>query len=156
MADTENSIQEIGIPTITMTVDPSDEVQWPVDKTLSISEEAADAKATGDAINNVAADVADLMADVGAIQAWTGEDIPLNSSAGSTSIADAFLDVIGTTYPVGSIIMTASSDAPSFSGTWVEVGITATWAQLKSGKRDYAELEDGETGGTVHFWLRTE
>lgn len=53
MADTENSIIEDGIPEITMQVDVMTTVPAPVDPTLSIQGQAADAKATGDAINNL-------------------------------------------------------------------------------------------------------
>ena len=68
----------------------------------------------------------------------------------------AIAGIAGDFYPVGSIYMTASSSAPTFTGTWVEIAITATWSQLRNGKRDYEPLESGDTGGTVHFWLRTE
>ena len=53
MADnpnTEQSIEETGIPEITLVLTVMETVQAPVDATLSISGEAADAKATGDAI----------------------------------------------------------------------------------------------------------
>ena len=56
MADnpnTENSIQEEGIPEITLTLSVMETVQAPVDDTLSVAGEAADAKATGDAIANL-------------------------------------------------------------------------------------------------------
>ena len=56
MADnpnTENSIEESGIPEITLTLSVMETVQAPIDDTLSIAGEAADAKATGDAIANV-------------------------------------------------------------------------------------------------------
>ena len=67
----------------------------------------------------------------------------------------AISGIVGESYPVGSIYMSTRATAPTFTGTWIEIGITATWSQLKTGKRDYAELESGDTGGTVHFWLRT-
>lgn len=67
----------------------------------------------------------------------------------------AIAGIVTDTYPVGSIYMTTSTSAPVFDGTWVEIGITATWTQLKTGKRDYEALETGDTGGSVHFWLRT-
>ena len=50
MADTENSIETEGIPEITLALEVMDTVQAPVDDTLSIEGEAADAKAVGDAI----------------------------------------------------------------------------------------------------------
>ena len=130
--------------------------QTAVDKTLSISDMAADAKATGDAIANVAADLADAIADISDIEDWTGEDIPVSSAPGASSIADAISALVGESYPVGSIYMTVSNYPPSFIGTWVEIAITATWQQLKTGQRGYTELEEGQTGGSVHFWLRTE
>lgn len=86
-------------------------------------------------------------------------DMPADSKKTGEEIANLAAEIagiIGQSYPVGTIVMTTNSTAPLFTGTWVEVGITATWTQLKNGKRDYTELEDGDTGGTVHFWLRTE
>ena len=50
MADTDNSIETQGIPEITLQMEVMDTVQAPVDATLSISGEAADAQATGNAI----------------------------------------------------------------------------------------------------------
>lgn len=50
MADTENNIATEGIPEISLQLQVMDTVQAPVDATLSIAGEAADAKATGDAI----------------------------------------------------------------------------------------------------------
>lgn len=187
--NTGTSISEQGIPQLTMRVNAANSVQWPVDATLSVEDEAADAKATGDAINAVAGDVSDLAADVAdinartgadipidgepeadsiadvvtavsndvaAIKEWTGEDIPLTDDDESPTIAEAIAGITMDTYPVGSIFMTVSSEAPEFEGTWVEIAVTATWNQLKTGRRGYTALESGETGGDVHFWLRTE
>ena len=53
MADTENSIETEGIPEITLRLTVMDTVTAPVDPTLSIAGQAADAKATGDAISNL-------------------------------------------------------------------------------------------------------
>ena len=50
MADTDNSIVQDGIPEITLVLTVMDTVMAPVDPTLSIAGQAADAKATGDAI----------------------------------------------------------------------------------------------------------
>lgn len=86
-------------------------------------------------------------------------DMPADAKEVGDKINDleaAIAGVVGDSYPVGTIYMTTNIEPPAFTGTWVEIGITATWSQLKTGKRDYAELEEGDTGGTVHFWLRTE
>ena len=54
--NTENSIEETsGIPEITLTLEVMETMQAPVDATLSISGQAADAKATGDAISSLQA-----------------------------------------------------------------------------------------------------
>ena len=53
MADTENNILDEGIPVITLELTVMETVQAPIDPTLSISGQAADAKATGDAISTV-------------------------------------------------------------------------------------------------------
>lgn len=127
MADpnTEQSIQDIGIPVLNFTVAPSQVIYSPVDKTLSISEMPADAKATGDAIANLAADISDLYNNM---------------------------------YPVGSVYMTIADTLPAFIssiGTWEEVLIPMTWGDIRTGTRNYAEMESGQTGGTLHMWLRT-
>jgi hypothetical protein len=59
-----------GIPEITLQMEANSVVQSPVDPTLSISGQAADAKATGDAIAAINAeitDILDLLFPVGAI-----------------------------------------------------------------------------------------
>ena len=153
----QNSIEETGgIPVIEETMEVSGMTQAAVDKTLTIPEMAADAKATGDAINAVKEDLTDLATDVGDIESWTGADIPLNGEPDAPTIAEAMSDLVGEAYPVGSIYMTTANGAPSFGGTWEEILITATWSQLKTGKRGYENMPEGETGGLVHFWLRTE
>lgn len=90
MPNTEQSIEETGgVPVVEVEMEVSGMTQTAVDKTLSIADMAADAKATGDAIDQVAGDVADLAADVADIEQWTGEDIPLNSENNAPSVADA-------------------------------------------------------------------
>ena len=153
----QNSIEETGgIPVVEETVEVSGMTQAAVDKTLTIPDMAADAKATGDAIDAVADDLTNLASDVSDIEQWSGEDIPVNGNAGSPTIAEALASMTGDAYPVGSVYMTTSNEAPSFGGTWVEILVTATLAQLKTGKRSYENMPEGETGGLIHFWLRTE
>ena len=50
-------MSETNIPEITLTLDVMDTVQAPVDNTLSVSGQAADAKAVGDAISALSAAV---------------------------------------------------------------------------------------------------
>lgn len=80
MADTENSIETAGIPEITLTLQVMDTVQAPVDATLSIQGEAADAKATGDAIaalnSTLTAAIAALF-PIGAIYVTTSSTAPV-------------------------------------------------------------------------------
>lgn len=90
----------------------------------------------------------------------TGADIPVNGESGAQTVAEV-LGGIGTRiseavqglYPVGIIVATTSATAPAFGfGTWVEIRITATWADLEAGNRNFAE---GAGSGSVHYWRRT-
>ena len=101
--------ESIGIPEIEVEVTVDHEVQWPVDKTLTIPDQAADAKETGDAIADLAADVADLAGNV-----------------------------TDTLYPVGTILMTTSTTAPIDEGTWEEIVVPMTWGDAKNGTRSYS------------------
>ena len=55
-------------------------------------------------------------------------------------------------FPVGSIYMSVSANAPTFGGTWVEIKMPMTWGDLEDGNRSYI---NGAGSGTVHFWRRT-
>lgn len=157
MADTENSLNETsGIPEIDYEVEVFGMTQAEVDKTLTIEDCAADAKAVGDRFGDVEGDIGDMDAAIRKIQGWTGEDIQLKDGSTQT-IAGAIEDLqkrtIQNVYPVGSIYMSTSAEPPSIEGTtWEEVLITATWSQLKNGMRSH---EVGVSTGTVHFWRRT-
>ena len=125
-----------GIPEVTFTLQVSQVVQAPIDDTLSIEGMAADAKATGDAIN---AAKAELQEEIDAIE--TGVD----SGA-------------GTLFPVGSVYISTSDTAPTFGGStwaWQEIKIPATWGDIEDGFRSYEAVESGDATGTLHFWKRT-
>lgn len=80
MADTENSILEEGIPEITLRLTVMETVQAPVDATLSIAGQAADAKATGDAISAVQTALTAAIAalfPIGAIYVTTSDTAPV-------------------------------------------------------------------------------
>lgn len=133
--NTPSSIDE-GIPRVTFSLRVSETQQAPVDDTLSISGMAADAKATGDAI---AAAKAELEEEIDAIE--TDVD-----------------SVIGKLYPVGAMYISTSATAPTFGGNtwqWQEVKIPATWGDIEDGFRSYAAVEQGDTTGTLHLWIRT-
>ena len=192
---------------IEMAVQAVNAITVPIDDTLSISGEAADAKATGDAlalkadkselqaavtvdgqsadaqghilvypehIQMSASDQTTLKAKITAIDSKTGQDIPVRSGSQQT-IAQALENVgtaqtaqtipmsdatgaptiaamIASLFPVGAIYASINNTAPTFFGTWQEIKMVATWADLKAGFRNYA---DGVSTGTVHFWRRT-
>lgn len=110
-------------------------VQAPIDDTLTIAGMAADAKATGEAIEAV--------------------EETLQESIGTVS--DNLAAVRGILFPVGSVVITTSSTAPTFGGTnwnWQEIMIPATWGDIQNGARSYTEKGETDTPGTLHFWLR--
>lgn len=159
MPNTEQSIEETGgVPVVEVEMEVSGMTQTAVDKTLSIADMAADAKATGDAIDQVAGDVADLAADVADIEQWTGEDIPLNTEDDAPTIAEAFANILENLYPVGSLYVTAANALPaviSAAGTWKEIAVPLTWNDLKKGTRSYIETDNTFQPGNLRFWLRT-
>ena len=108
MADTENSIEESGIPEITMQLQAvQDVIEAAVDNTLTIEGEAAEAKATGDRIR--------------ALEARTAEDIPMNDEPDAESIADA----------IEALDEKTGSDIASATGTGVPT-IAAALATLEA------------------------
>lgn len=119
------------IPEISFSLTPSESVPTPVDETLTISGQAADAAAVGDAIS-----------DLGTT---TAENLAAAVSAINAAIAALF--------PVGAVYASVSSTAPVFYGTWVEIVIPTTWGDLNTGNRSFTS---GTGEGTLHFWQRTE
>ena len=133
--NTGNSIEEQGIPEITLQLRVMETVQAPIDPTLTIEGEAADAKATGDAI----------------AAARTALQEEIDTLGGNITT------LIGLLFPVGCIYVSTSASAPTFGGTnwnWQEIMIPATWGDVLHGARSYQAKGSGDTPGTVHFWLR--
>lgn len=179
---TDSSIQDIGIPEIQVEVSAMEEVQWPVDPTLSIAEEAADAKATGEAIQAAILGASSRMDDMeealsasitqteSLLRAEMEEDYSALSAAiqQSTSTLNGAIEALSSRldgdiggvdeklesmFPVGSILITASATTPAFGfGTWAEVVMPMTWGDLKNGTRSF---QTGTGTGTIHFWMRT-
>lgn len=157
MPNTEENIQENSIPELSFTVEPSQNVQTPVDKTLSIAEMAAEAKATGDAIATLESAISDLNTDMAEVSTRTAADIRMGASDTRT-ITEALTEMqtnFGlSVYPIGSVYFSVTGEAPQMDGTWVEIVIPMTWGDAKNGTRNYRQVRVGETTGTLKLWLR--
>ena len=173
MSDTINTQESIddGIPEVTFTMEVNDVVQAPIDDTLTISGEAADAKATGDAIaalkteleeeiDTVDDKLPDLKTELeGEIDDAKGDlQDAIDAVAGDVDdLETALAAVAGTLFPVGSVFVSTSSTAPTFGGAnwnWQEIMIPVTYGDLMDGSRSYEAVVEGDVPGTLHFWLR--
>ena len=133
MADTENSLNETsGIPEIDYEVEVFGMTQAEVDKTLTIEDCAADAKAVGDRFGNVEGDISDLDAAIQEINARTGEDIRLKPGteqtvsaaieAANTRMASAIQMSTEDTRNTKDAIDSVASGLSNLSGTVTELG----------------------------------
>lgn len=89
MPNTEQSIEEIGIPEVSVSVEVSGMTMVPVDKSLSIPDMAADAAKTGSEIADLIADVAEINGNLAVLDVKNGTLIPMTGETGSESIYSA-------------------------------------------------------------------
>lgn len=122
MADTGSAIDQIeNIPEIEFTLHAFPSCTAPVDPTLTIAEQAADAKATGDAVNELQANVGDTeMALMDDYLHMSPQEIPAEKKRNVQSE----LGLVDLIYPVGAFYISFSNVSPGtlFSGTqWEQI-----------------------------------
>ena len=108
--NTQNSINETGgIPEIEVSLEVSGMTQTPVDKTLTISDMAADAKAVGDKFADVDSDIYNIETALSGIETKTGDEIPLTGESGSQTITEA---ISGALSEIATVNAKTGSDIP--------------------------------------------
>ena len=144
---TEQSIQDSieetgGIPDVEMELEVNGMMQMPVDKSLSLSDMAADAKVTGDAI-------ADINSDLSEIFGWTGENLNVSAEEEKT-IAEKFGDVddaleaIGDTFDhlTGSRIPVSDTDTTTIAAKIDAIDNAITGISRRTGSDLKVSAED--------------
>lgn len=132
MPNTEQSIVSLGgIPEVEVSLEVSGMTQTPVDKTLTISDMAADAKTVGDKFADVDSDIYSLETSLSGVDAKTGADIPITGETGADTIATVVAgmqeDIAGIDAKTGSNIPItgetgADSIADAVSGAVTRIG----------------------------------
>lgn len=122
MAETGTAIDQIAnIPEIAFTLHAFPSCTAPVDTTLTLAEQAADAKATGDAVSELRANVADTeMALMDDYLHISPQEIP----AAKKRNVQSELGLVDLIYPVGAFYISFSNVSPGtlFSGTqWEQI-----------------------------------
>ena len=114
MSETNNQIPEELIEEVGYTVEDAEVIPSPIDPTLSHAGEAADAKATGDAIKAVAVIVNGKSRDTstGAITVYAS-DIPISGEEGAQTIDEA-IDAANSRTGA-EIALDGSEDSPTIS-----------------------------------------
>lgn len=122
MAETGTAIDQIAnIPEIAFTLHAFPSCVAPVDPTLTLTEQAAEAKATGDAVSELQANVADAeMALMDDYLHMNPQEIP----AAKKRNVQSELGLVDLIYPVGAFYISFSNVSPGtlFSGTqWEQI-----------------------------------
>lgn len=142
MAETGTAIDQIAnIPEIAFTLHAFPSCVAPVDHTLTLAEQAADAKTTGDAVNELQENVADTeMTLLDDYLHMSPQEIP----AAKKRNVQSELGLVDLIYPVGAFYISFSSVSPRtlFSGT--------QWEQIRDCFLFAADNEHptGNTGGS--------
>lgn len=145
MAETGTAIDQIAnIPEIAFTLHAFPSCVAPVDPTLTLTEQAAEAKATGDAVSELQANVADTeMALMDDYLHMSPQKIP----AAKKRNVQSELGLVDLIYPVGAFYISFSDVSPGtlFSGT--------QWEQIRDCFLFAADKEHpaGSTGGSLFY-----
>lgn len=118
------------------------------DKTLSVEDAPADAKAVGDALKGIKLPIATATV-LGGVKVGSG----LTVDADGTLSADSTLAA----YPVGSIFQTVSTTSPAelFGGTWQEIAFNRVLMGVGTGYTAGSTVEAGLPNITGSFTTKT-
>lgn len=118
------------------------------DKTLSVEDAPADAKAVGDALKGIKLPIA-TATTLGGVKVGSG----LTVDADGTLSADSALSA----YPVGSIFQTVSTTSPAelFGGTWQEIAFNRVLMGAGTGYTAGSTVEAGLPNITGSFTTKT-